>query len=124
MDNDTTGKKKTLLPSKEDPYARALVRLQADHISRTLVPTFYRFLQAQDPAAQMTGARDFSDSLEQLVALLERGEREMIAANRGPGSGLWYEDGELNWTDVMAGPCERFSTTVASPPLCFFFLLL
>jgi len=103
-DNDTTGKK-TLLPPKADPYARALVRLQADHISRTLVPAFYRFLQAQDSAAQMTGARDFSAALEQLVALLERGEREIAAANRGPRSGLWHEDhGELNWADVMAGP--------------------
>jgi len=75
---------RTLLPPKADPYARALVRLQADHISRTLVPAFYRFLQAQDLDTQ-------------------RGEREIVAKG-GPGSGLWCEDGELNWTDVMAGP--------------------
>ena len=31
--------------------ARAIVRLQADHASRTLVPAFYRYLQAQDPGS-------------------------------------------------------------------------
>ena len=78
---------KTLLPPKSDPYARALVRLQADHISRALVPAFYRFLQAQDPAAQAAGAQEFTGAVEHLASLLERGERE-IAAKRGPGSGL------------------------------------
>ena len=68
-------------------------------MSRTLVPAFYRFLQVQDLDAQVGGA------LEQLISLLERGEREVVAKG-GPGSGLWYEDGELNWTDVMAGPSE------------------
>ena len=77
-------------------------------------------MQTQDPAAQMTGARDFSASLGQLVALLERGEREMIVVNRGPGSGLWYVDGELNWTDVMAGPCEFLLLYITL--LCVFFL--
>ena len=28
--------------------ARALVRLQADNVNRSLVPAFYRYLQAQD----------------------------------------------------------------------------
>ena len=28
-----------------------------------------------------------------------------IAAKDGAGSGLWYEVGELNLTDVMVGPC-------------------
>jgi len=96
---------RTLLPLKADPYARALVRSQADHISRTLVPAFYRFLQAQDLDAQAAGAQEFSGALEQLTSLLELGEREIVAKG-GPGSGLWHEDGELNWTDVMAGPCE------------------
>jgi hypothetical protein len=74
------------------------VRLEADHVSRTLVPTYYRFLQAQVPDAQEARAYQFSGALKQLVSLLERGERE-IAANRGPGSGLWQKDGELKWTD-------------------------
>jgi glutathione S-transferase len=96
---------RTLLPPKADLYARSLVRLQADHISRTLVPAFYRFLQAQDLDAQAAGAQEFSSALEQLTYLLEHGEREIVAKG-GPGSVLWHEDGELNWTDMMAGPCE------------------
>ena len=28
--------------------ARALVRLQVDHVNRALVPAFYRYLQAQE----------------------------------------------------------------------------
>ena len=55
--------------------------------ARSLVPAFYRFLQAQLPAAQIAGAREFSGALEQLVSLLQRGECG-IAATLGPGSGL------------------------------------
>jgi glutathione S-transferase len=89
------------------------VRLQADHISRTLVPAFYRFLQAQDSDAQTSGVQEFARALEHLTSLLERAERELAATRKGgtgsgSGSGLWFEDGELNWTDVMAGPCEFF----------------
>lgn len=32
--------------------ARALVRLQADHVNRTLVPAFYRHIQAQGDGEQ------------------------------------------------------------------------
>ena len=95
----TTGR--TLLPPRAEPYSRALVRLEEDHVSRTLVPTYYHFLQAQVQNAQETRAQQFSGALKQLVSLLECGERE-IAAKRGPGSGLWQKDGELKWTDVMA----------------------
>ena len=97
---------RTLLPLKADPYVRALVRSQADHISHMLVPTFYHFLQAQDLDTQAASMQEFSSVVEQLTSLLELGEREIVAKG-GPGSGLWHEDGELNWTDVMAGPCER-----------------
>ena len=34
------------------PDARALVRLQADHVNRTPVPAFYRYIQAQDEGAR------------------------------------------------------------------------
>ncbi|KAG6379633.1 glutathione S-transferase [Boletus reticuloceps] len=55
----STSTKRTLLPPITDPYARALVRLQSDHINRTLVPAFYRYLQAQDPTTQITGEKEF-----------------------------------------------------------------
>jgi glutathione S-transferase len=100
---NTTGR--SLLPPRTDPYARAIVRLQADHVSRTLVPAFYRFLQERDPERQMRRRDEFSAALEHLTSLLERGEREVFA-EAGQGSGLWCTNGgELNWTDVMVGPC-------------------
>jgi glutathione S-transferase len=81
------------------------VRLQADYVSRTLIPAFYRFLQAQNPKRQMAYKEEFSVALEHLAFLLDRGERE-VSATGGAGSGLWCEGGESNWTDVMVGPCE------------------
>ena len=78
---------RTLLPPRADPYTRALVRLQVDHVSRTLLPAFHRFLQAQDPDAQAAGAPEFSSSLGQLASLLElAGQREIVTTKRGAGS--------------------------------------
>ena len=96
----TTGK--SLLPDIKEPYFRALVRLQCDHINRSLVPSFYRYLQAQDEEAIVNGAKEFTEALNGLTNLLQRAEKE------APGTracGLWEDGGELNLTDVMAGPC-------------------
>jgi len=60
------------------------MRLQADHVSRTLVPALYRLLQVQGPDAQVAGAQEFSDAL---ASLLERREREIVTKG-GPGLGL------------------------------------
>ncbi|KAF8227620.1 hypothetical protein L208DRAFT_1405106 [Tricholoma matsutake] len=87
-----------------------------DHVSRTVVPAFYRYLQAQDQNAQIEHGKEFASSLEGLVALFERAEREIVdvgsgAAGEGEaraklkkGLGLWVEGGELGMTDVMVGP--------------------
>jgi len=106
--------KRSLLPPLSNPYVRALVRLQMDHVSRTIVPAFYRYLQAQDQNAQIELGKEFISSLEGLVVLLERAEHEIIdaggAAGEGEmrglkqGLGLWVEGGELGMTDVMVGP--------------------
>ena len=80
------------------------MRLQADHVSRALVPAFYRFLQAQESEGQTVAREEFSNAIGQLTSLLERGEREILVKG-GAGSGLWCGGGELNWTDVMVGPC-------------------
>ncbi|KAL0958209.1 hypothetical protein HGRIS_000370 [Hohenbuehelia grisea] len=108
--------KRSLLPPVTNPYARALVRLQADHISRNLVPAFYRLLQAQDLEAQVQGAKEYYIALEGVVNLFERAEEEIISAGGVSGEGerraltiglgLWVEGGDLGWADVMAGPCE------------------
>ncbi|KAI0042811.1 glutathione S-transferase [Auriscalpium vulgare] len=95
---NTTGR--TLLPSHTDPYARALVRLQADHVSRTLVPAFYRFLQG-DETKQAEARTELDAALQQLIHLLNDAEQKIDA---GMGSGLWSDSGELNWLDVMVAP--------------------
>ncbi|KIK95835.1 hypothetical protein PAXRUDRAFT_826608 [Paxillus rubicundulus Ve08.2h10] len=101
-----TSTERSLLPPVSDPYARALVRLQADHINRTVVPAFYRYLQAQDTSAQIAGGKEFGDAIEALVVLFERAEREV------GGTGLWKEGGELGWADVMVGPWIFRATNV------------
>ncbi|KAG0694027.1 glutathione S-transferase [Suillus ampliporus] len=89
-----------------DPYAKALVRLQSDHINRTLVPAFYRYLQAQDPEAQISGEKEFHVAIQSLVELFERAEREV------GGTGLWVEGGDLGWADVVVGPWIFRATNV------------
>ncbi|KIJ63127.1 hypothetical protein HYDPIDRAFT_113694 [Hydnomerulius pinastri MD-312] len=93
---NTTGK--TLLPPISDPYARALSRLQSDHISRIVVPSFYRYLQAQDPTSQIEHGREFLEGVKGLTELFERGVREGTA-----GKGLWNGD-EIGWADVFIAP--------------------
>src|SRR6202045_449966 len=91
--------------------AVALVRLQADHVSRALVPAFYRYLQAQDPTLQASAGAEFANTLRGLVGLLARAERELRADHPGIAPtclGLWVEGGELGWVDVMAGPCTLY----------------
>ncbi|KAI0711593.1 glutathione S-transferase C-terminal-like protein [Earliella scabrosa] len=97
----------SLFPPLSDPYARALVRLQADNVNRSLVPAFYRYLQAQDEAKQIEGAKGFIDAINGLVKLFERAEREGYTAY-----GLWFEKGSLSYADVMAAPWLFRATNV------------
>ena len=102
--------------SANSPDARALVRLQADHVNRTLVPAFYRYLQAQDADAQIKGGQEFLEAIRGLTDLFERMEREIVAPGGASGEGearalkaglgLWVEGGDLGYVDAMAGPCE------------------
>ncbi|KAG6857887.1 hypothetical protein C0995_004385, partial [Termitomyces sp. Mi166 len=105
---------RSLLPSPSDPYARALIRLQSDHINRDLVPSFYRLLQARSPSAQLEAGNELHTAISTLISLFERAEREVLGGagflGKGEeramkrGLGLWVEGGEMGWTDVMAGP--------------------
>ncbi|KAH0834782.1 glutathione S-transferase [Lanmaoa asiatica] len=113
----STSTKRSLFPPTSDPCpyhtismpsvpialtitldARALVLLQSDHINRTIVPAFYRYLQAQDPVAQIASGNEFRATIDTLVGLFERADEEV------GGTGLWKEGGELGWADVMVGP--------------------
>lgn len=63
------------------------------------MPAFYRYLQAQDPEAQIDGGKEFHAAIQYLVELFERAEREV------GGTGLWVEGGDLGLADVVVGPC-------------------
>ncbi|EIW56026.1 glutathione S-transferase C-terminal-like protein [Trametes versicolor FP-101664 SS1] len=97
----------SLFPAPSDPYARALIRLQADSVNRSLIPAFYRYLQAQDEAKQVEGAKGFVEALESLVTLFRRAEREGYTQY-----GLWHECGSLSYADVMAAPWLFRATNV------------
>ena len=94
-------KQKKYWPSVD---ARALVRLQCDQVNRSLVPAFYRYLQAQDEEQVIRGGQEFLDAVLGLVKLLERTESE---TQDETARGLWHGNGKLNLTDAMAGPCKR-----------------
>ncbi|KAI0634950.1 glutathione S-transferase C-terminal-like protein [Trametes polyzona] len=100
----TTG---SLFPPSSDPYARALIRLQADSVNRSLVPAFYRYLQAQDEAKQVEGAKGFVEALNGLVTLFNRAEKEGYTSY-----GLWNGRGALSYADVMAAPWIFRATNV------------
>ncbi|KAK0230212.1 glutathione S-transferase [Armillaria fumosa] len=113
----------SLLPPASNPYARALVRLQSDHVNRSLVPAFYRYLQAQDTSSQIESGKEFHSSIQGLVALLERAEKEIVGVGGVSGEGeltalsiglgLWIEgNNDLGWIDVMAGPWLFRATNV------------
>jgi len=118
-----TTTKKSILPPTTNPYARGLVRLQADFVNRTLVPAFYRYLQAQTKEKQIEGGNDFYTALEGLVLILERAEREILgsggvagegeAGELRKGLGVWVVGEEnLGWADIMAGPWLYRATVV------------
>ncbi|KAF8827294.1 hypothetical protein HHX47_DHR5000856 [Lentinula edodes] len=98
--------------------------LQCDHVNRSLVPSFYRYLQAQDQDSQINGGKEFHESIEGLVELLERTEKEVVriggvsgAGERkalAVGLGLWIPENEedLSLVDVMAGPWLYRATNV------------
>jgi glutathione S-transferase len=104
---------RTILPPISLPYPRALIRLQADHVNRSLVPSFYRYLQAQDSENQIKYGKEFISSIEILVKLLQRAEQELLESEDGgpeedairKALGAWLPGGnDLGWVDIMAGP--------------------
>lgn len=90
-----------LLP--EEPYERARVRIWVDHISKRVVPAFYRALQAQDLDAQREGCEELSAALGELAAA-----RAQVAAEHGGGS--YFLGGQYSLVDVAVTPwvCREF----------------
>ncbi len=55
-----------LLPA--DPYTRAYTRVWVDHISKNVVPAYFRLVQAQDAERQKAALNDFNQALGTLAA--------------------------------------------------------
>ena len=94
--------------------ARALAHLLIHHTASTLLPSFYRFLQAQTTPAQLEAAREYNAALEGLVKLFERVEAEVGESKAARKAlGLWGAseeegEGEIGLIDAMAGPCSLY----------------
>jgi len=89
---DIPSQKNILLPS--DPYLRAQQRLASDHINKALIPSFYRYLQAQESEKQIEHGKEFVSALEAFAASMKE-EKE------GP---FWDGSNKLGWSDIMIAP--------------------
>lgn len=90
---------KSLLPPLSDAYDRAVYRLAVDKVNRTLIPSFYRYLQAQEVEAQLEGAKEFTSNLADFVHSM-------------PGSsGFWNGQG-LSIVDCTVAPWLYRATNV------------
>jgi len=85
-----------------------LIRLQCDHVSRSVVPAFYRYLQAQETEAQIEGGKEFLNGIETLVKLFERAKNE----SEDGSCGLWNEGGAPSLADILVGPWLFRATNV------------
>ncbi|KAF8318236.1 hypothetical protein DL93DRAFT_441587 [Clavulina sp. PMI_390] len=95
----TKGNKKSLLPPVEYPWSRALIRLQMDMLTRTIIPSFFRYIQCQDPNTQISLRKELLDGVEKLLKLFDRTEKERELD--APKVGLWQEGGSLSMADIL-----------------------
>ena len=89
-----------LFPSH--PQQKAMSRLWSDHINRHLVPSFYRYLQAQDHAAQAATEQEFRDNIDKLVS---------VADPEGP----FFLGKEMSMVDVQLAPWLLRTSRVLKP---------
>ncbi|PWN42878.1 glutathione S-transferase [Ceraceosorus guamensis] len=82
-----------LFPSIDRPFQRAQARLAADKINRTLLPAFYRYLQAQEVERQVEAGREFLNGMTAFVESMQQGS--------GP---FWDGTDKIGWADVMIAP--------------------
>lgn len=104
--------------------ARALIRLQIEyalhvfgelaltspssHISKAIVPTFYKFLQAQEKEAQEAGSKQYTEALEKLINLFENAKEEGLLF------GLYGGKHSLSMAEVLVAPWVHRSRVVLS----------
>ncbi|CEH18048.1 Glutathione S-transferase [Ceraceosorus bombacis] len=82
-----------LFPSIDRPFQRAQARLAADKINRTLLPAFYKYLQAQEVQRQVEAGREFLNGMTAFVESMQQGS--------GP---FWDGTDKIGWADVMIAP--------------------
>jgi glutathione S-transferase len=80
---------KPLLPS--DPKLRADSRLWSDHINRHIIPLFYKYLQAQDSASQISFAGELTEQIGKLVSAADP-------------TGPYFMGNEMTFVDVQIAP--------------------
>lgn len=97
---DVPSGKHLLLP--KDAFLRAQHRLAADRVNRSLIPSFYRYLQAQEEDKQMKFGKEFVSELEAFTASMKE-EKE--------GS-FWDGSDRLGWADIMVAPWIFRANTV------------
>lgn len=80
---------RALLP--RDAKVRAHSRLWSDHINRHIIPTFYKYLQAQAPEDQVRFAGEFKEQIAKVVS---------AADPEGP----FFLGAEMSFVDVQFAP--------------------
>ncbi|TKX27555.1 glutathione transferase-like protein [Elsinoe australis] len=83
------GQGEPLLPS--DPKLRAVSRLWSDHINRHIIPTFYRYLQAQSQKDQIEHGEEFKTQISKIVD---------VADEKGP----FFLGEKMTFVDVQFAP--------------------
>ena len=80
---------KHLLPT--DPYGRAKVRIWSDHISKKLVPAYYRLLLKQEESEQTQAKEDILKGVRSLMAEMDP-------------EGPFFSGSSLGMVDIMLAP--------------------
>lgn len=78
-----------LLPSH--PQQRAHARLWTDHVNRSLIPGFYRLLQAQEEEKQVAEATHLTEDLQKLI-------------DAADASGPFFSGAEFGFVDASMAP--------------------
>ncbi|KAK0544518.1 hypothetical protein OC845_005551 [Tilletia horrida] len=100
----------SLLPPLSKPYERALHRVAADRVNRTLIPSFYRYLQAQEADKQVEYGKEFVKEVEGFI----RGMEAVPSATAGESAsgGCWDGSDSPGFVDFMAAPWLFRATNV------------
>ncbi|KAE8230608.1 hypothetical protein CF326_g4387 [Tilletia indica] len=107
----------TLLPPPTQPYERSLYRIQTDRLNKSLIPTFYRFLQSQDPQTQVEHGQEFVKEVENFVKSMDRVPSSTFKDGQGrtrpnDGGGFWDGSHTPSLVDFSVAPWLFRATNV------------